>query len=263
MKRARLLTFLSALAALGGLVLTYGITAAPSDSADSTQICQGLVRADDNRYAVMSNVWGAESTQCLDVDLGTGAFRVLRSDHDNGANVAAYPAVYAGCHWGDCTAGSQLPAEVSQLRTATSSWSFSSNNAPGVWNAAYDLWFHTTEDANRSPDGAELMIWLDHTADALPKGTMVARAVPIAGASWDVFYADWNWNHIVYVRTSPTSSVRDLDLRAFTADAVNRGYIRDWWYLSGVEAGFELWRDGDGLASHGFSTSIQSVSGRA
>ena len=40
-----------------------------------------------------------------------------------------------------------------------------------------------------------------------------------------------------------------LDLRALVSDAVNRGYIQNSWYLIGVEAGFELWRGGTGLAS--------------
>jgi hypothetical protein len=55
------------------------------------------------------------------------------------------------------------------------------------------------------------------------------------------------------VRTSRTASVRNLDLKAFTLDAVGRGYINRSWYLSGVEAGFEIWRDGAGLASESFS----------
>jgi Cellulose binding domain len=50
--------------------------------------------------------------------------------------------------------------------------------------------------------------------------------------------------------------VHNLDLRAFTLDAVSRGYVHRSWYLSGVEAGFEIWRDGTGLESRSFSVTV-------
>ncbi|MCW2929205.1 MAG: glycoside hydrolase, family 6, partial [Actinomycetia bacterium] len=37
------------------------------------------------------------------------------------------------------------------------------------------------------------------------------------------------------------------------ADAVRRGYISSSWYLIDVEAGFELWQGGAGLATNSFS----------
>lgn len=264
MKRARLLTYLSVLGAAGALAATYGVAAALPDAAPArTELCHGSVGAAERRYIVMSNVWGGSTAQCLDVDTGTGAFRVVRAEHDNGGNVAAYPAVYAGCHWGACTAGSRLPARVANLGTVTSDWSFDRRAASGTWNATYDLWFHTTSDASRSPDGAELMIWLDRTPGANPKGEVVARGVRIGDATFDVWYADWDWNHVVYVRTTPTSSVRGLDLRAFIRDAVSRGYVAESWYLSGIEAGFELWKGGAGLTSREFSATVRTVSGRS
>ncbi|MEJ3742006.1 glycoside hydrolase [Actinomycetes bacterium KLBMP 9797] len=258
MKRARMLTSLSVLAAAGLLAATYGATTPTDHATARAELCRGSVGADERRYLVMANVWGADTEQCLDVDTSTGAFQVARSEHANGANVAAYPAIYTGCHWGTCSAGSRLPARVDRLGTVNSSWSFRRGGATGTWNAAYDLWFHTTADANRSPDGAELMIWLDHTPDARPKGNVVARGVRIGDTTWDVSYANWDWNHVVYVRTSPTSSVRDLDLRAFIRDATQRGYLADRWFLSGIEAGFELWTGGAGLASESFSTTVRT-----
>ncbi|MFV2020388.1 hypothetical protein [Micromonospora sp. LOL_023] len=86
----------------------------------------------------------------------------------------------------------------------------------GRWNATYDLWFHTDANARRTPDGAELMVWL-------------AR---------------------------PTNQVDDFELAVFTRDAVGRGYLDRDWYLSGVEAGFEIWHGGAGLASRSFEVAI-------
>jgi cellulose 1,4-beta-cellobiosidase len=40
------------------------------------------------------------------------------------------------------------------------------------------------------------------------------------------------------------------------ADAVKRGYISNSWYLIDVEAGFELWQGGAGLATKSFSVHV-------
>jgi hypothetical protein len=235
-------------------VIAAGSAAVASASSDSaTQLCgrYQTSRVKNSRYVVMNNVWGATTAQCLEVR-SDGAFRVADTDHRNADAAAAYPSIYAGCHWGNCTRGTNLPMRVDQLRSARSSWR-TSTGAQGIWNAAYDIWFHTDADVNRSPDGAELMIWLDSAGGANPSGTVIARNVRLAGATWDIWYAKSTWNYVAYVRTTPTSSVRNLDLRAFIHDAVGRGYVKPAWYLSGVEGGFEIWRDGAGLESQAFS----------
>lgn len=111
----------------------------------------------------------------------------------------------------------------------------------GRWNAAYDIWFSpSTNSSNGYSGGAELMIWLNWNGGVMPGGSRVAT-VELAGATWEVWYADWDWNYIAYRRTTPTTSVTELDLKAFIDDAVARGYIRPEWYLHAVETGFELW----------------------
>jgi hypothetical protein len=226
--------------------------------ADAGELCgrADTVNITDKRYVVMNNVWGANTLQCLEVNQ-RGGFKVSHSEHDKRTgSAAAYPTIYQGCHWGNCTVGSGLPIKVRELRSARSSWSFDTADADGRWNATYDLWFHTDANAHRSPDGAELMIWLDRAGGAEPAGTLMARNVTLAGAVWDVYYADWHWNYVAYVRVSPVSEVHDFELAAFTRDAVGRGYIDREWYLSGIEAGFEIWQDGAGLASREFQVTI-------
>ena len=44
-------------------------------------------------------------------------------------------------------------------------------------------------------------------------------------------------------------------------NAVRRGYIRMSWYLIDVEAGFELWRGGAGLATDSFSVNLSGGRG--
>ncbi|MFV2108316.1 GH12 family glycosyl hydrolase domain-containing protein [Micromonospora sp. LOL_015] len=132
----------------------------------------------------MNNVWGADTPQCLTVD-AAGRFEVTHPEHDkrDGSAAAAYPTIYQGCHWGNCTVGSGLPIKVGQLRSARSDWTIDTRGATGRWNATYDLWFHTDANAHRSPDGAELMVWLDRAGGAEPAGTLVARGGTAAPGS--------------------------------------------------------------------------------
>jgi len=48
-------------------------------------------------------------------------------------------------------------------------------------------------------------------------------------------------------------SRRDLPLSSFFADAVTRGVVRPDWYLTSVQAGFEPWTGGAGMATTAFS----------
>jgi len=52
------------------------------------------------------------------------------------------------------------------------------------------------------------------------------------------------------VLSSGHTSVNNLDLGPLAADAVARGYMPSMWYLIDVEAGFELWQGGAGLAAN-------------
>src|SRR5258708_32033581 len=99
------------------------------------------------------------------------------------------------------------------------------------------------------------MIWLDHRGGVQPGGSQVGVVSP-AGASWDVWKASMTgWTYVAYVRQKTADSV-DLDLRAFTADAVARGAVHPAWYLIDIEAGFEIWQGGPGLATRSFSARL-------
>jgi Glycosyl hydrolase family 12 len=78
-----------------------------------------------------------------------------------------------------------------------------------------------------------------------------------------VWFGKQGWNTVTYTMTTAATSVSNLDLRAFVADAVRRGYIRTSWYLIDVEAGFELWHGGAGLATKSFSVDVSKRHRRA
>ncbi len=48
-----------------------------------------------------------------------------------------------------------------------------------------------------------------------------------------------------------------LNLLPFIHYAQVRGQIDDRWYLKSVNAGFEIWRQGQGLSVHSYSVQIR------
>ncbi|WP_020574150.1 GH12 family glycosyl hydrolase domain-containing protein [Actinopolymorpha alba] len=210
---------------------------------------------DGSRYAVLNNVWGATTAQCIRVQGRT--FTVARTGHNkppNGPN-AANPTMYTGCHFGACTISSGLPRRLSNLQV-TSNW-HTTQPRSGTWNVAYDMWLHPAPKPGSLEGGAEVMVWLNSTGGVQPAGWRVARKVRINGATWEVWYSPTAWQTVSYRRTSPVTSVKNLNLTAFLDDAAARYFSRSW-YLIGVEAGFELWQGGQGLATRSFSVTVRN-----
>lgn len=225
-------------------------------------LCDSQRRAvDGGAYIVQNDEWGSGAAECLAV-AGSGGFTVTRSAIATATSGApgGYPSIYRGCHWGICTPHSGLPALVYRLLspgTVTTSWA-TAQPGTGSYDVAYDVWFNQAPRTNGQPDGAELMIWLNHHGPVHPFGSLVSRAV-IGGRSYDVWFGRQGWNTISYSMVTGSTSVRDLDIGQFAADALRRGYVRKSWYLIDVEAGFELWQRGAGLATDSFAV---NVSGR-
>ncbi len=222
-------------------------------------ICDQYGNVDINGkiYVVQNDMWNPSpgGTQCLSVDNGTGAYTVTtQTNKSTGGAPASYPFIYRGCHWGYCTNSNPMPMQVSAISSATSSWSITT--AAGVWNASYDIWFNTTPTTSVAPDGTELMIWLNSQGQVQPSGAVVARGVNIGGATYDVWFSqDSGSKYVAYRKTSVTTSLSP-DIKAFTDDAVSRGYIQPSWYLIAVEAGFEIWNGGMGMRTNSFSVSV-------
>lgn len=211
-------------------------------------------------YVVQNNRWGASTQQCISGDNANTSWSVSTSQHNVATNgpPAGYPSIFKGCHYGNCTTNSGMPKQKSAIRSAPSNWSISVPSS-GSWNAAYDIWFNKTSSASGQNNGAEMMIWLN-SRNVQPAGSRVATNVSIAGAQWDVWYTPVSgsgitWNYIAYKRTSGTSSV-NFDLNAFFNDAQNRGYIQSSWWVTSVQAGFELWANGVGLRTNSFGVTI-------
>ncbi|NAS27030.1 hypothetical protein GT755_35860 [Herbidospora sp. NEAU-GS84] len=237
-------------ALLGGFVL-FGVTPAQA----APVICEkyGSTTVQSGRYVVINNVWGASTSQCIDVNQA-GGFTIQSANHNNATNgaPASYPAIYAGCHYANCSTGSNLPMQASSgnfgnVRTSVSM----SYPSTGTWDAAYDIWFDPTPRTDGQNTGAEIMIWLNHRGSVQPVGSQVGT-VNLAGGTWQVWFGNIGWNVISYVRTSAASSI-DFAVNTFYSDAVNRGYAQRSWYLTSVQAGFEPWVGGAGLTLNNFT----------
>jgi hypothetical protein len=151
-------------AAIAAMLLVGGLTVIAAQPAAAATTCAkfGLLTIQNGRYNVQNNVWGADTAQCINTT--TTGFSVTRADHNkppNGAP-AAYPSVYFGCHFGNCSSGSGLPLQASNsafngVRTSVSM----SYPGSGTWDAAYDIWFDPTARTNGQNTGAEIMVWLN------------------------------------------------------------------------------------------------------
>jgi hypothetical protein len=216
----------------------------------------GSVGVNGKEYVVQNNAWNSNETQCVDAR-GT-AFTVTRGLFDLPTNgpPATYPAIFKGCHWGNCTERSGMPLQVANLPAVVSSWSVTVPVTARAYDVAYDVWFNRSPSTSGQPDGTELMIWLDHGGGVQPAGSKVAT-VTVAGASWDLWAGKMgSWKYVAYVRQPATHQVDNLDIRALTQDSVSRGYVDASNYLIAIEAGFEIWKGGAGFATNGFSATV-------
>jgi Glycosyl hydrolase family 12/Cellulose binding domain len=234
-------------------------TAAPGGQRGADALCHSQrLAVDGGVYAVQNNEWGSGAPECVAVG-GSGGFAVIRSAIANPASGApgGYPSIYRGCHWGTCTPRSGLPVLVSRLLSPgiVTTTRATAQPGTGAYDVAYDIWFNRAPGTSGQPDGAELMIWLSHHGPVRPFGSRVSTAV-IGGRSYDVWFGKQAWNTISYSVVRGTTSVRDLDIGQFAADALRRGYLGKSWYLIDVEAGFELWQGGAGLATDSFAVNV-------
>lgn len=210
---------------------------------------QRLVKAD--KYSIEPNRWNAaKGTLCLKAPGDTG-FTVSEARGLVPKNAKA-PLAYPNIATVPGTAG--LPVPVAELGDATSDWT-ARPAASGSYNLAYDLWYSPDKDSCDPAGSAELMIWLDATDNVAPAGSRLPGTVTLGDASYGVHTAHVTGAHSVisYVRTEATRSVRGLDLRLFTADALQRGFVPAESYLCKVAAGFEIWSGGVGLRTFSFA----------
>ncbi|MFF8930494.1 cellulose binding domain-containing protein [Streptomyces longwoodensis] len=245
-----LLTCLAALAAL----LT---TTSPAQAA--TTICEQYGSTTvQGRYVVQNNRWGTSETQCISV--GDSGFTVTQADGSVATNGApkSYPSIFNGCHYTNCSPGTNLPAQLSTISSAPTSISYAYvSNA--VYDAAYDIWLDPTarkDGVNRT----EIMVWFNKVGPVQPVGSQVGTAT-VAGRQWQVWSGNNGSNDVLSFVAPSAISSWSFDVMDFVRQAVSRGLAQNNWYLTSIQAGFEPWQNGAGLAVSSFSSSVNTGGG--
>jgi len=156
---------------------------------------------------------------------------------------------------------------VSSITSIASS--FTVQPGGSAWDAAYDIWFDHSANTTTRNNGLEMMIWLG-SANVQPIGSQVATAT-IAGATWQVWYSGGSSPPVIsYRRTPTTTSMPTFDIEDFVKDAMRRSaatgtqpvpsggapVLNSAWFLTSVQAGFELWQGGANAAVTSFAAGV-------
>jgi len=237
-----------------------GVTAPAAASGNFSNVCDRYGQRTLNGYFANNNVWSAQAgSQCIAMS-GT-VFTVTSANHNLNPNSppyapASYPSIVKGCHYGNCT--DTFPRQVSTISHIPSTFSISP--AAGTWDAAYDIWLDPTARRDGANTGLEIMIWLNFGGTPQPIGSRTGT-VTLAGATWEVWLSNGNENGssrtISYRRTPTATSITNFDALAFVNDAVARGVAQRSWYITSVQAGFEIWNGGAGLKINQFAVGAQ------
>lgn len=201
-------------------------------------------------YRLFLNEYNSDAPFVIDSDLGAD-FRISVSGVNTKVNwvrrqngVGAYPALFTGKHWQqgapDGTKG--LPILLSAIRgggvlTSTFTADLSQVQQGGMWDSAWDMFLSTTPEGRNS---YEIMVWL-HRVNCQPIGGHVQATVTIDGQNFDV----WQGGHTVSYIANPLKEGPDatlnIDVGKIMDDSIKRGFFPETWYLTDIEAGFEIW----------------------
>ncbi|MEU1127263.1 cellulose binding domain-containing protein, partial [Streptomyces sp. NPDC005899] len=246
-------------ALLLALASVVAVTTATTPAQAAAPICDqyGSTVIQD-RYVVQNNRWGTSEQQCIDVT--SGGFALTRADGSVPTNGApkSYPSLFNGCHYTNCSPGTKLPAKVSSISSAPTSITYSYvGNA--VYDAAYDIWLDPapkTDGVNRT----EIMIWFNRVGPIQPVGSQVGTA-SVAGRSWEVWTGNNGGNDVISFVAPSAITSWSFDVMDFVDQTVARGMAQSSWYLTSVQAGFEPWQNGAGLAVTSFSSAVETGGG--
>ena len=259
--------------AAGAAALLVAVVAV--NPAHAKLLCEQFDSTVVDKYVVQNNRWNNDvhpSEQCIDVVAGPPGFKITKetgSAQTNGAPLG-YPNIYIGCRYLNCSPGTNLPMQLKSIRSAKSAIKY--------------IWLDPTPRKNDVSE-VEVMIWLKHQGQIQPIGVKTAT-VTIHDIEWDVWACSNGANDVIsYVCRQIVSPPQDCQLSGidqimfsvldFLADArkreANNGggnppgkmyKITDDWYLTGIQAGFEPWQGGVGLAVDQFVATVEPSSSR-
>jgi hypothetical protein len=199
-----------------------------------------------NSYYNFYNVPADQAYTCLKVERLRLDFQIMSVRYHG---VWGYPNISSGWEWNtySCTgvSGACFHYPVQEKRDGMPKTSVETYDAPGTYNASYDIWFNKTDAHPSQDNGTEIMIWLAHPG----LSRSFSRYVTIEGIRFGVmdWIADHNntrWHYVAYVALRQRSSVYRLWLNPFFRAAIAHGELSANWWLTGIDFGFELMRGG-------------------
>lgn len=207
------------------------------------------VHVTGNSYYLIKNAPPAQNYTCLEAEAGHAGFTIKSTNqHSNWG----YPHVTSGWEWGaySClnatTPCFKYPVQERYDGTPETSLSVSMQ---GTGNASYDIWFNKTgQEPINQDNGTEIMIWLEHPGVTLKH---VVRTVTIQGITFVVMFVTatgngTSWNYLAYVCATPRTSLQNFWLNGVFRDAIAHGELEPTWYMTSIDAGFELTGGGAG-----------------
>jgi hypothetical protein len=182
---------------------------------------------------------------------GSSGFTVTRSPGiPTSSKVRAYPYIGTGCFAGACAdLGGKVLSQAGSLGNYTISWATRTPKRSGVWNSSLDLWL----GPHSGVGATEMMIWLQYSKPSW--WVKLYPKVKVDGAKWYVVphATDPGKFYISFRRATVTHRAR-LRLAPFMAIAKRLGVLNSSALLWSVQAGFEIWSGGRGLAVTNFSS---------
>lgn len=244
--------------------------ALPSQVALTTQGCANGAQIPIGKYYLFNNLWGASSgtgEQCISDTANTNASIGWSTSWNwsGQSGVKSFDSVVLGWHWQKPTTPylTGLPLQLSSNEPIRTNWTYQiSQNSPNtIFNIAYDLWLHTISDPVLNNPSDEVMLWLYKQGDIHPVGSP-GVSLSIDGASWTLWTGMRSgWTVHTFVRSANTTGAQSLNLSDFLNYLVSNQGLSSAKYLTGIEAGSEVWVGNAELDSSSYSTDVGSAVG--
>ncbi len=265
--------------ATGGTTVSVDCTDTSTSSLSFTKQYQDgeiTVTGSTKTYHTMTNWWHKFGGQTVGIN-GLS----MTVGNSQGASVPAsdgdpmgFPTIFIGSYQNHTTEGSNLPLQVSAIKSVPTIFSTNASTLDtSNFNATYDVWFTATNAklgtmaSSPGKGGAYLMVWLYKPADRQPRGGVPqttgttpnhpGQTVSGVPGTWDVWVdSSTDPPCISYVSSTPLDAL-SYDLNNFIQDSVTNSYgVTSSMYLSLVFAGFEIWSGGDGLTTKQFCAAV-------
>lgn len=198
-----------------------------------------------NKPSINNNDQG----MCLSVQGNTSDFTVTRSPGNaTSPTVRAYPYIGIGCFEGACSSAEQQLPRAAALGNTTVNWATTTPPNSGIWDSSLDIWCGPQSGVGQY----EIMIWLQYSGPQWWVGQY--PEVWVDGAQWyEVPHTTAPGRHYISFRRAGPVTSASLRLAPFMARAKQLGAIDSSALMWAVQAGFEIWSGGQGLAITKFS----------